>query len=694
MKRPGVPFFGRGGGGFANFSSPCFDGKLGVEKSPPLPAPFTPVYSAMEKTENAVNREPAASPRVHAPWFAFYDADVPRTGPFRELPLYHWLDEAARAHPGRIACSYYNTNITYARMQRAAETLAAGLHGHGLAPGDRVGIMLPNLPQTMIAFWGVLKAGGVVTMFNPLYMEKELIYQARDAGIRHMISIDSCWPKFSRLNGQMGVERYFITRADEGLSFPLNLMQRFKVLREKSGISVPYDGRQVFPFSALLTGKKRLSHPVDSPKETLACLQYTGGTTGRPKGAMLTHGNISSNIQQIGAFLSFLREDEQTFMAVLPFFHVYGMNTCLALPAFFHARVVPVTRFVPLELLASMKKFRATVLPGAPAMYISLLRQKHKGDFSLNSLKVCIAGSAPMPVEMIRQFEEAFGARIIEGYGLSEASPITHLTPARGLRKVGSIGLPLPGTEAQIVDMEVGAVPLAPGKVGELVVRGPQVMAGYWNNPDESAGTLRNGWLYTGDIASMDEDGYFTIVDRKKDMILVAGYNVSPREIDEVLYEHPKIRDAVCVGLSHPSRGEVIKAYVVLREGESCDRAEIVAWCRERLANYKVPRMVEFRTELPRTLVGKILRRALKAEEEEKRKDRGSGGAAPEDIDPDFDDDLPGETPDFAAKPPAANTDGSVCRDRAETSSPQDFAAGKRERKKTPGPDTKEHNHV
>jgi long-chain acyl-CoA synthetase len=226
-----------------------------------------------------------------------------------------------------------------------------------------------------------------------------------------------------------------------------------------------------------------------------------------------------------------------------------------------------------------------------------------------------------MPVEMMHQFEEIFGARIMEGYGLSEASPVTHLTPAKGLRKPGSIGLPLPDTEARIVDMELGTLPLEPGKIGELVLRGPQVMAGYWNKPDETAGALRNGWLYTGDIASMDEDGYFTIVDRKKDMIIVAGYNVSPREIDEVLYEHPKVREAVSVGVLHPSRGEVIKAYVVLKEGETCERAEIAAWCRERLANYKVPRMVEFRDELPKSLVGKILRRMLRAEEEAKQRD-------------------------------------------------------------------------
>ena len=544
---------------------------------------------------------------------------------YPEAPLYFWLDQAAERSPDNLACIFYNTKITYARLRKKAEIVAANLRAHGVMPGDKVGVMLPNLPQAMMAFWGVLKAGAAVTMINPLYMEKELIHQVRDAGIRHLISYDACWPKFEKLRDQLGVERYYITTVAEGLSFPMNLVQRFKSGRD-AAVRVPYDGKTVLPFSALLKGGRRLSEPVDNPRETLALLQYTGGTTGLSKGAMLSHYNVASNILQMGELLDCLREGPQTFMAVLPFFHVYGLNTCLVLPTLFHAAVVPVLRFSPRELLLDLEKYKATVLPGAPAMYIALLQQKNKERFSLKTLKICVCGSAPMPVDVMRQFEQDFGARIMEGYGLSEASPITHMTPAEGMRKVGSIGLPLPDTEARIVDMELGSVPLPPGKVGELVVRGPQVMSGYWNKPDETAGALRNGWLYTGDIASMDDDGFFYIVDRKKDMAIVGGYNVSPREIDEVLYAHPKVREAVSVGVPHHSRGEVIKAYVVLKEGEQCDRSEIIRWCRERLANYKVPRVVEFRDELPKTMVGKILRRVLRAEEEEKLRQGAEGG--------------------------------------------------------------------
>lgn len=554
-----------------------------------------------------------------APWLKFYDTGVPHAPELKEVPLFAWLDEAAERFPKSMACVYHNTSINYASMRKKAEIIAANLKEHGIEPGDRVGIMLPNLPQTMLAFWGVLKAGGVVTMINPMYMEKELTHQIGDAGIKHLISYDVCWPKFAKLMDSLPVEQYFITSVAEGMSFPLNMLQRYRDKR-KDGVSVPFDNKRVFPFSTLLKGNRRFSAQIDNPQESHALLQYTGGTTGLSKGAILTHSNVASNAQQVAAHLAYLHENKQTFVGVLPFFHVYGLNTCLVLPTLFHANVLPITRYVPSELLGVMKKHHATVLPGAPAMYISLLQQKKKDKFSLESLNFCICGSAPMPVEMMRQFEEAFGARISEGYGLSEASPITHINPAQGLRKIGSIGVPLPGTEARIVDMELGTIPMPPGKVGELIVRGAQVMPGYWNKPDETAGTIRNGWLYTGDIAAMDEDGFFFIVDRKKDMIIVGGYNVSPREIDEVLYEHPKVREAVSVGVPHPSRGEVIKAYIVLKEGESCDKSEIVRWCRERLANYKVPRMVEFRDELPKTMVGKILRRVLRAEEDARQK--------------------------------------------------------------------------
>ncbi|MDR0339824.1 MAG: long-chain fatty acid--CoA ligase [Desulfovibrio sp.] len=612
----------------------------------------------MEKTKMDASTDARRDPltTAEAPWLRHYDSAAPHSLEFRQMPLYAWLDEAAEQSGGKKACIFYNTAISFAKMRRLAELCAANLRALGVRPGDRVGIMLPNLPQTMIAFWGVLKAGGVVTMINPLYMEKELLHQIADSGARHLVTLDLCWPKFAKLKKRLDIDKYFVTSIEEGLSFPLNWIQRFRNRRDKSVKPVPFDNKLVFPYSTLLKGGERLSHPVADPKKSLALLQYTSGTTGLSKGAMLTHANVNANIQQIQARLPMVMEGEQTFMAVLPFFHVYGLTTCLALPASIHAKVVIAAGFAPAELLATMEKHKVTALPGAPSMYIALLQQKNKSKYPLKALKLCISGSAPIAVEVIRRFEEEFSTRITEGYGLSESSPITHLTSAEGFRKMGSIGLPLQNTEARIVDMEAGSAPLGPGKVGELVVSGPQVMLGYWNNLDETANILRNGWLYTGDIASMDEEGFFYIVDRKKDMIMVGGYNVAPREIDEVLHEHPKVREAVSVGVAHPSRGEVIKAYVVLKEGEMCERSEIVVWCRERLANYKVPRMVEFRDDLPKTLVGKVLRRALRAEEEERRRKRmAGGGPEADDQEPYFGgalgehDHRPGEEPGAAS---------------------------------------------
>ena len=606
--------------------------------------------------EDSASRLSAAN----APWLKYYDSGVPHSIDYRNVPLYTWLDEAADSGPQKTACRFFNKRISYGAMRKTAEILAARLRAHGVKPGDRVGIMLPNLPQTMIAFWGVLKAGGVVTMINPLYMEKELVHQVADSGLKHIIALDLLWPKFEKLKNKLNIDKYFITTVADGLAFPLNWLHRIKSLRDKSVPRVPYDGRQVLPYSDLLKGSERLCHPIANPKDTLALLQYTGGTTGRSKGAMLSHSNVGANIQQIQATIRVLSLQEHVFMAILPFFHVYGLTTCLALPAAIKAQVVPAPRFVPQEMLANLEKYKCTALPGAPSVYISLLQQKNKDRYPLKNLQLCISGSAPIPVETIRRFESDYGAQIAEGYGLSEASPITHLTPMDGLRKVGSIGLPLPDTEARIVDMELGSVTLSAGKVGELVVRGPQVMMGYWNNPDETANILRNGWLYTGDIASMDEEGFFYIVDRKKDMIIVGGYNVAPREIDEVLYEHPKVKEAVSVGVSHPTRGEVIKAYIVLKDGEVCERTEIISWCRERLANYKVPRMVEFRDDLPKTLVGKILRRVLRAEEETRHKQRQEDGGCASDAEPFFSEsgkELHPDQPDPSASTAPADKD-------------------------------------
>jgi len=555
------------------------------------------------------------------PWLAHYDENVPASVNYENIPLFAYLDRAAETTPKRTAVIFRNMRISYGKLRFMAEVLAANLRRQGVQPGDRVSVMMPNLPQTIIAFWGILKAGGVVVMTNPLYMEKELVHQIEDSGAKYMIALDLVWPKLEKLRDKLGIRKYFITRIAESLKFPLNFLYTLKAKREGSLQSIPFDADSVLPWSALTAGKETLSVPVDNPAEQLALLQYTGGTTGIAKGVMLTHRNLVVNVQQCAAMLHGLESETHTFLGLLPYFHVFGLTVCLAFPTLLRATVIPFPRYVPKDVLDGIAKYKPTIFPGAPSVYISLMQQKEIGKYDLTCIRYCISGSSPMPVEQMKIFAKLTGANIIEGFGLTEASPVTHLNPINGLHKAGSIGVPFPDTEARIVDMEVGSVPLPPGKIGELVIRGPQIMRGYWNRPDETASTLRNGWLYTGDIATMDDDGYFFIVDRKKDMIIVGGYNVYPREIDEVLYEHPKVQEAVTVGVPHPTRGEIIKAYIVPKPGEKLTKGEIMSHCREQLANYKVPKQVEFREELPKTIVGKVLRRALRAEEEQRISD-------------------------------------------------------------------------
>jgi len=565
---------------------------------------------------------PNLDPLETRPWLKSYDAEVPHHLDYEEMPLFEFLDRAAANYPDRIAIHFRNWKITYAKLQTMTNAVAANLRAHGVSPGDRISIMLPNLPQTIISFWGALKAGAVVTMTNPLYMEKELVHQVADSGAKFMIVLDHLWPKIEKLRDKLAISKYFITRVSDCLGFPLNLLYSYKAKRDGLPREAPYDSLHVFPWKPLLKKKKFLPLKAINPRRDLALLQYTGGTTGISKGVMLTHFNLVANVQQCRTMLHALRKDggQESMMGLLPYFHVYGLTICLLLGTSIAAKHIPYPRFSPKDILESIHKLRPTIFPGAPSIYLSLIQQKDVGNYDLSSIRYCVSGSAPMPVEGMKRFKELTNAEIIEGYGLTEASPVTHLNPITKPRKPGAIGLPFPDTEARLVDMVLGDLNMPAGRFGELLIRGPQVMKGYWNRPDETANALRNGWLYTGDVAIMDEDGYFSIVDRKKDMILIGGYNVYPREIDEVLMEHPKVLEAVAIGIPHPTRGETIKAYVVVKPGETLDKGELLGYCRQKLANYKIPKQVEFRDQLPKTVVGKVLRRELRVEEEEKMK--------------------------------------------------------------------------
>ncbi|MCL6617805.1 MAG: AMP-binding protein, partial [Anoxybacillus ayderensis] len=457
----------------------------------------------------------------------------------------------------------------------------------------------------------VLFAGGIVVQTNPLYTERELEYQLNDSGAKIIIGLDLLYPRITKVKAHTNVEHMIITSIKDYLPFPKNVLYPF-VQKKQTGmiVRVKHEGDcHLFTKAlSLASGKVKEAH-VD-PVEDVALLQYTGGTTGFPKAAMLTHYNLTANTFMCTKWMYKCERGNESILGVLPFFHVYGMTAVMNLSIMEGYKMILLPKFDVETTLKTIEKQRPTLFPGAPTIYIALLNHPSLKKYDLSSIKICISGSAPLPVEVQEQFETVTGGKIIEGYGLTEASPVTHSNFIwDGKRIKGSIGVPWPDTEAMIVSLETGERANV-NEIGEIVVRGPQVMKGYWNRPEETAATLRDGWLYTGDLGYMNDEGYFFVVDRKKDMIIASGYNVYPREVEEVLYEHPKVQEAVVIGVPDAYRGETVKAFIVLKEGEQCTEEELDQFMRSKLAAYKVPRIYEFRKELPKTAVGKILRRA------------------------------------------------------------------------------------
>ncbi len=558
------------------------------------------------------------------PWLTYYADIIKNPICYEEKPLFSIFDDAVHASPERTAIRFKNTRISYRQLAKRCETIAANLAEAGYGPGDRIGIMLPNLPQTIVAYLGILKAGCTVVMLNPLYMDTEIDHILRDANIKALFILDRLYVKHKELLKHHNLRNIYVTGIAEALSFPLNLIYPFKARKEGTQPYIPYDWNKLQPYSSLLSGKKRLSIATIDAKKDLAVIQYTGGTTGRAKGVMLSHYNLLANVKQCSTMLHTIGESPEVFLGLLPYFHIYGLTVCINYAMACRATLVPIPRFIPLETLKAIHKTKPTVFPGAPSVYIALMQQKDFERYDVSSITYCVSGSAPMPVELMDRFETAANAKILEGYGLSEASPVTHLNPLSGKRKPGSIGLPFPDTDARIVDLETGTHDMPIGEPGELIVKGPQIMQGYLNQPEETRDSLRDGWLYTGDIAVMDDEGYFFIVDRKKDIILAGGFNVYPREVEEALYEHPDIAEAVVFGAPHPTRGEIVKAVIVPREGVTPSKADILSFLRPRLANYKLPKSVEIRDHLPKSMVGKVLRRVLREEEQERTNTQSS----------------------------------------------------------------------
>ncbi|MCG0238938.1 MAG: long-chain fatty acid--CoA ligase [Firmicutes bacterium] len=549
------------------------------------------------------------------PWLAHYPPEVPPTLEYPEVTLDYFLEEAARQHGEVTATIFYGGRQTYRQVYDQARRLAGALRRLGVAEGDRVAILLPNCPQVVIAYYAVLMAGGVVVMVNPLYTPRELKHQLVDSGARVLVALDLVWGRVAEVWPDTQVEHIIVTGLGEYMGLPLRWLYPLKARRQRPRI--PY-GPRVHRFQALLR-EPPLAERHHRRPDDLALLQYTGGTTGLAKGCMLTHRNLVANCWQIRAWLYKFRGRRAVTIGALPLFHVYGMTAVMNFSVASASTVVLVPRFDPGEVLKLIQKYRPALFPGAPTMYIALLNHPRLREYDLSGIEACISGAAPLPLEVQEKFEAVTGGRLVEGYGLSETSPVTHANPIWGRRKPGSIGLPWPDTEARVVTPD-GWDDVPVGEAGELVIRGPQVMKGYWNRPEETAQVLSpDGWLRTGDIARMDEEGYFYIVDRKKDVIIAGGFNIYPREVEEVLYAHPAIQEAAVVGVPDPYRGETVKAFVVLKPGATLTQEELEAYCRQHLAPYKVPRLVEFRESLPKSLVGKVLRRVLREEEGERQ---------------------------------------------------------------------------
>ncbi len=556
--------------------------------------------------------------QLEKPWFKFWPDGVPKHIEYPEVPLFDFLEKTAEKHPNNTAIAYFDRKITYKDLALASDKFAAALNDLDVKKGDKVALFLPNIPQFVIAYYGTVKIGAVETAISPLYREREVQHQLNDSEAETIVVLDLLYPIVEKVWRKTKLKKVIVT----GLKDYMPKVKAFlgSLLRKIPSRKVERKPNIYF-FQELLNQYEAKPPKVKiNPKKDLVALQYTGGTTGISKGAMLTHMNLVSNAVMCVEWLQGT-EGKETFLDVLPLFHIYGMTTGMNAPIYLAGKMVLLPRFDPVSTFKAIQNHNVTVFCGAPTLYAMLLAHQDLGKYDLTSVRFCISGSAPLPPEVQKKFMEVTGGVLVEGYGLTESSPVTHCNPLdRSMKivKIGSIGLPWPDTDAKIMDLETGEKELKTGEIGELVVKGPQVMKGYWKMPDETANVLRRGWLYTGDVGKMDKDGYFYITDRKKDLIKYKGYSVYPRELEDVLYEHPAVKLCGVIGKPDPVAGEIPKAFIVLKEGMTVTEEEVMEFAKQRVAPYKAVRDVEFRTELPTTLVGKVLRRVL--QEEERRK--------------------------------------------------------------------------
>ncbi|MFN2435807.1 MAG: long-chain fatty acid--CoA ligase [Desulfotignum sp.] len=549
-------------------------------------------------------------------WLNAYEPMIQDTIDFKDIPVPQFLKESAARFPDHPALIFQGYSVSFRELDEMVGKFAAALKDFGIKKGDSVAILLPNVIPCVVAYYAILRIGGIVVFNNPLYSDPELEHQFTDSGSKFLITLDLLVERMVKLREKTGIKTIVYTSIGDFLPFVKRLL--FPLVAKKKGLAAEVSpAPDLFAFKDIMSKYSPDNTQAELTMDDVAMYQYTGGTTGVSKGVMLTHGNISFQIQQIEAWFPEFDKGAEIMLGALPFFHVFGMSVSmnLAIRLAWTNVLVPKPQAEP--LLEAITKFKVTFAPLVPTMYIGILDHPDLEHMDLTSIKGCFSGSAPLPLEVINKFENKTGSIIVEGFGLTESSPVTHVNPFRGERKAGSIGVPLPDTECRIVDLEDSTKEMPAGEAGELLIRGPQIMKGYLNKPEETAKTLtKDGFLCTGDVAKMDEDGYFFIVDRIKDMIISGGFNVYPRDIDEVLYEHPKILEACAVGIPHPKRGESIKAFVVLKQGQAMTEKEVIDYCAERLARYKLPVAVEFKEELPKSNVGKILRKDLRKQQE------------------------------------------------------------------------------
>jgi long-chain acyl-CoA synthetase len=554
------------------------------------------------------------------PWLGFYANGVPPGVEIPEVPLTRLLDDAAAQFGRRPALAFFGRTISYRRLVNAVDKFADALRDLGVHRGDRVALIMPNCPQQVIAFYGILRRGAVVVQCNPLYTAAELRHQLSDSGAKVALVYDGAYETLMSACRGTSLEYIIVTSLVEYLPRSKRLALKLPVkaareAREQLIHPVPDDPGTLY-FRALLRKARPRHHQVPvQPREDLAALQYTGGTTGRPKGAMLTHHNLVANAHQTAAWDPAVRPGEETTLAVLPLFHVFGLTLCLTTSFLIGATVVLVPKFDVSLVLEAIKKWKPTIFPGVPPIYQQLAESPRARKARMTSVRTCVSGAMRLPRETVEAFRQATGgAEVSQGYGMTETSPVALANPLDGNARHISVGIPLPSTYVRVVKENDPTQAMPVGEAGELLVYGPQVFSGYWNQPKETAEVLVGGWLRTGDVGFMSPDGFFTLIDRKRDVIIVNGLNVYPSEVEDVLATHPKVGDCAVVGVPDERYGELVKAFVIPRPGADPDPDELIAFCARRLAEYKVPALIDFRDDLPRNILGKVLRRLLREE--------------------------------------------------------------------------------